>query len=342
MAILKTGIPCDIVIIGSADLQFFQKSIIADYFRFEKILVPKIIISQERFLVYFHDGSSIKIPGPAEEFHPGGGAINIGSTLAALNSSVHIVFPLGNDENGEIIRQHLGYLNIQYTTLPRGQTATTVTISSGGRSCSLMCKPDYILDGEMILPSSAKVVVGASISKFEIPLIEEAFNAYPDAMKFLTPATREIGSLRVDNNYKKLLRTPDCIQLNDKEAKLATGSDDLNTATEEMLSWGIKNVIVTCNKYGSIIKGALGNFKSSAWQKGVRVIDPVGCGDAHAAGFIHHFLVSQDIKQAIAFANFCGAKNLSVKGASIFPKPYEWEGELGPDWAVEKIEVTKL
>ena len=63
-------------------------------------------------------------------------------------------------------------------------------------------------------------------------------------------------------------------------------------------------------------------FESSRYQ--VEVVDPVGAGDAFAAGFLHGLSKNWKMNKACDFANRLGAFNVKKKGAI-------------PDWTIEEV-----
>jgi hypothetical protein len=89
-------------------------------------------------------------------------------------------------------------------------------------------------------------------------------------------------------DLKELLSQIDMLVLNDGEAKLLTGQNNLVTAAKNILDMGPRFVVIKKGEHGSILYSADGDiFLLPAYPASV-VIDPTGAGDSFAGGMMGH------------------------------------------------------
>lgn len=105
----------------------------------------------------------------------------------------------------------------------------------------------------------------------------------------------------------KLLKYVDIFFLNSKEARALTGKD-YKKAVEEFDS---KISAVHLGKKGSYIYSEGEGFLAKAER--VKVVNPVGAGDAFNAGFIYGRLKNWDLEKTGEFANRTAARHISGK-----------------------------
>ncbi|MFT7484660.1 MAG: sugar/nucleoside kinase (ribokinase family) [Candidatus Paceibacteria bacterium] len=89
------------------------------------------------------------------------------------------------------------------------------------------------------------------------------------------------------DDLKALLRKVDAIVLNDEEARMLTGEDNLIRAAGQVLGMGPKLVVLKKGEHGAFLMGSDVHFSLPAYP--VRnVVDPTGAGDSFAGGFMGH------------------------------------------------------
>lgn len=84
-----------------------------------------------------------------------------------------------------------------------------------------------------------------------------------------------------------LLRRVDSIVLNDEEARMLTGEDNLIRAASLVLGMGPKMVILKKGEHGAFLMGSDVHFSLPAYPV-KNVVDPTGAGDSFAGGFMGH------------------------------------------------------
>lgn len=88
------------------------------------------------------------------------------------------------------------------------------------------------------------------------------------------------------DDLKRLLRRIDILVLNDGEAKLLTGHDNLISAARQIIEMGPRFVVIKKGEHGSMMVDSRDNiFLLPAYPADV-VIDPTGAGDSFAGGMM--------------------------------------------------------
>ncbi|MCR4437570.1 MAG: carbohydrate kinase family protein [bacterium] len=131
-------------------------------------------------------------------------------------------------------------------------------------------------------------------------------------------------SLWKNPNWQQWVSGADIVQMNEHEASslldcaCPVREERLTELAHQALHGRAKVLLVTLAE-----KGAFVAEKAASAVRGQlvpachveRVVDPTGCGDAFAAGFLHHYLETGDAQAAALFANKVAAINCSLLGA---------------------------
>ena len=105
---------------------------------------------------------------------------------------------------------------------------------------------------------------------------------------FVAADTMNHWIVTAGDDLKTLLDRIDMLVLNDGEAKLLTGQQNLTTAAHAILDMGPRVVIVKKGEHGSLMCNADGDsFVLPAFPTAV-VIDPTGAGDSFAGAMMGH------------------------------------------------------
>ncbi|MFT7668348.1 MAG: sugar/nucleoside kinase (ribokinase family) [Planctomycetota bacterium] len=95
-----------------------------------------------------------------------------------------------------------------------------------------------------------------------------------------------------------LLKRIDAIVLNDEEARMLTGEDNLIRAAGKVLSMGPKLVLLKKGEHGAFIMGADTHFSLPAYPV-KNVVDPTGAGDSFAGGFMGYVAAEGSVDPAV-------------------------------------------
>jgi 2-dehydro-3-deoxygluconokinase len=91
------------------------------------------------------------------------------------------------------------------------------------------------------------------------------------------------------------------------EAQLLTGFSDPELAARELLTLGPQLVVIKLGASGALALDGDGKVTRAPAVRVERIVDPVGAGDAFAAGLLTSLLRAFPLEEALALANRCGA-----------------------------------
>jgi 2-dehydro-3-deoxygluconokinase len=113
------------------------------------------------------------------------------------------------------------------------------------------------------------------------------------------------------------------------EVRLVTGTNDAGEVlAEALLARGASTAIVKLGREGAVAATAGEAIRVQALDVPA-VVDPVGAGDAFAAGYIAATLEGKPLDEALRAANACGAAAVTVVGDMAgLPDRDELEGLL--------------
>lgn len=172
---------------------------------------------------------------------------------------------------------------------------------------------------ENVLGVSAKVFHLGPLTNKDIPL---------EVIKYLSE--RSILSLdiqglvrKVENgNVKEIsweekekgLIYVDILKANEREARILTGIEDISEIAKTLAKYGIKEVVITMGRRGSIIFSEGKFFKIPAYPP-EREIDVTGCGDTYMAAYIYKRINFFDIETSGKFAAATASLKIEDFGA---------------------------
>ncbi|MDG1050677.1 MAG: PfkB family carbohydrate kinase [Planctomycetota bacterium] len=116
-----------------------------------------------------------------------------------------------------------------------------------------------------------------------------------------------------------LMQRVDALILNDEEARMLTGENNLIRAAQRVLELGPKVVILKKGEHGAFIMGEGLHFSLPAYPV-TEVVDPTGAGDCFAGGFMGHIASVGDaapetLKRAMLHGTV--AASFCVEGFSV-------------------------
>jgi 2-dehydro-3-deoxygluconokinase len=98
------------------------------------------------------------------------------------------------------------------------------------------------------------------------------------------------------------------------EAQMMTGLSDPEMAARELQSLGPPLVVIKLGAQGALALDVAGHLTRAPAVQLERIVDPVGAGDAFAAGFLSGLLRGFGLAEALGLANRCGALAMMSPG----------------------------
>ncbi|MBQ6796062.1 MAG: carbohydrate kinase [Clostridia bacterium] len=278
------------------------------------------------------------------EQNPGGAPANVLAAVSRLGGKCAFIGKVGSDMHGKFLIDVLKREGITTGGVIEDEgfftTLAFVNLNEKGeRSFSFARKPgaDTQLSESEVkydIIEKSKIFHVGSLSLTDEP-------ARSATMKALCFAKEKGLIISYDPNYRamlwkseseavrgmrSILSYVDIIKVSDEEIKLLTGFEDEVTASEALLSMGIKTVIVTLGEKGALVRNKDGFIYSLAEK--VNAVDTTGAGDAFMGGFLYLVAKSgkrefnlEELKEFAAFANKVAGYNVQHRGAiNAMPK----------------------
>ena len=115
-------------------------------------------------------------------------------------------------------------------------------------------------------------------------------------MKLVVCDTMDHWIRESPEELKKVLRRIEILVINDSEARLLSGYDNIVSAARAILKMGPKMVLIKRGEYGVLQFSDSSVFATPAYPL-EEVFDPTGAGDSSPAGFMGHLARSGDLSQ---------------------------------------------
>lgn len=278
---------------------------------------------------------------PAFKKAPGGAPANVAVGISKLGGSSAFIGKVGDDEFGRMLSNILKENNVNNSGVRFDKTARTalafVTLRADGEREFLffrnpsadMLLREAELDTDLI--KQAKIFHYGSISLIEEPCRSAHLAAMGTAKKkgsFLSydPNLRLPLWPSPDAARKGIMSVwdqADLIKVSEDEITFLTGGDDPcddNVVLNKLFHPNLKLLVVTegsegCRYYTKAFKGRVAGVK-------VKPVDTTGAGDAFVSGILYSlasdlnlFQDEKRLREALFFANACGAITVTERGA---------------------------
>lgn len=132
--------------------------------------------------------------------------------------------------------------------------------------------------------------------------------------KLVVADTMDLWIREQHDELMQLFRRLDGLVLNDSEAKLLTGEENLVTAGHKVLKLGPKFVVIKKGEHGAMFFSAHETYVLPAFPT-EQVVDPTGAGDSFAGGMLGYIAHKQDfspttLKEALAYGILVASFNV--------------------------------
>ncbi|HWH00975.1 MAG TPA: sugar kinase [Pilimelia sp.] len=263
----------------------------------------------------------------------GGAESNVAVGATRLGVRAAWIGRVGDDEFGRLVRGCLAAEGVDLRAVvtdphPTGimiktrrtATATDVRYYRAGSAGSRLCPDD--LDADLIRAAGVLHVTGIT------PALSASAAAAVAAAVDLAGAAGVTVSL--DLNYRRalwppeaagpalrgLVRRADLVFATEAEARLVVDGVDPVALARALAALGPRRVVVKRGAHGAV--AVADDAVHTAPAHPVEAVDPVGAGDAFAAGYLAEELAGCDAAACLATATAAGAFAVTVSG--------DWEG----------------
>ncbi|MEE1772558.1 carbohydrate kinase [Streptomyces sp. JV185] len=238
----------------------------------------------------------VRLPGAADQVHPGGSPANVAYGLARLGHGATLLTQLGPDDNGRLIRDHLAGAGVDVRT--DGATAPTpsaaVTLDGAGRAAytfeitwtlgpvSLDRPPHHVHTGSIaaVMEPGETTVLGAVESLRTSATVSYDPNVRPELMGDHESAVRRV---------ERCVALSDVVKASDEDLEWLYPGQAPEQVAERWLASGPGVVLVTRGGDGALAVLPGGRVTVDALP--AEVVDTVGAGDAFMSGTLHALAV---------------------------------------------------
>lgn len=256
-------------------------------------------------------GQTVK--GNNFESNIGGKGLNQSFSAYYLGGDVTFIGSLGNDEQGNTIRDFckkeginaiLKNSNVHTgiaTIVVDEEKKDNIIIVVGGSNNDLKKE-----DIDLSLLKNSDII----LMQMEIPI---------ETIDYVLEKAKELNKITILNPAPatiltdKMLKGLDYIIPNETELNVIAIGNTLEEKCDNLLKKGVKNIIVTLGDKGSILINQKEKLVISPHK--VKVVDTTAAGDSYIGTFVYELSKGTEIKNALNNASFISAKTVTRKGA---------------------------
>ncbi|WP_371096477.1 carbohydrate kinase family protein [Streptomyces sanglieri] len=250
----------------------------------------------------------VRLPGAADQVHPGGSPANVAYGLARLGHGTTLLTQLGPDANGRLIRDHLAGAGVEVRTddATAATPSAAVTLDADGRAAytfeiawtlgpvALDRPPRHVHTGSIaaVMEPGAATVLGAVESLRTAATVSYDPNVRPELMGDHDSAVRRV---------ERCVALSDVVKASDEDLEWLYPGQDPERVAERWLTAGPALVLVTRGGDGALAVLPGGRVTVDALP--TEVVDTVGAGDAFMSGTLHalagHGLLGADGRERL-------------------------------------------
>jgi len=252
------------------------------------------------------------------EKYPGGSTANVAVGLKRLGLETAFLGKAGGDTEGRIIKADFEKegVDTSYLIIEQEALSAQTFIAVNGQGERVI----YSLGGTALYEQEDEIKQ-VDFSGFDGLYIGEVLeNVAPAVIRraqecaipiFYSPGGLfcSLGLERIGN----LVAHCDYLLVNLPELKLLAGKEQKEAAVQELLDYGVRNLIVTEGVLGSGFYSGERRYFANAFR--VQAIDSTGAGDSFTAGFIKGVFADLTPEQSLKLGNACAACTVTKMGA---------------------------
>lgn len=246
----------------------------------------------------------------------GGKGANQAVAAARNGAAVTMIGRVGQDGFGDELRASATNdgIDVQYVTVDKKEATgiALITVDASGQNTIVVASGANLAltPRDLQAAKAAFASVDVMITQLESPLetVREAVAmAAQHKLKIvLNPAPAQ----RLDAN---LLSMVDYFIPNEREAMQVVGAETLDSAIDQLLAMGVRNLIITLGEKGVLVVTPDGRRQIPAYP--VIAIDTVAAGDAFVGAFATGLAEGMSVEQAVQLGNAAAAISVTRHGA---------------------------
>lgn len=288
------------------------------------VVIGDVILDINKFCEIKHTipGNNLPICNVVKTDNILGGAANVANNLHNLNCNIELISVIGNDHEGEKLKDIMNDNNIKHELFIDTKRNTTVKTrifnNNINNNAELLSRSD-VEDINDIDTEIEKQIINYICSIENTCAI--VFSDYNNGIltenlcRTLIEYSNKNGIYTfVDPKFNNSLNYRDCfcIKPNLKEGIHMTNKTNIHqiiTCIKDMIQ--CKHVLLTCDKDGMYIDDASNHIRN---KKNIEIVDVTGCGDVVLATFVYCFLQNKDVIKSAKISNYVANKSLQNIG----------------------------
>src|SRR5260370_13369443 len=244
----------------------------------------------------------------------GGSSSIVAHNLAALDTRVGFQSRIGDDQLGQIALERLehGGVDVAGGRHVDGATRTGFTVIlqrdawrnmvTYSGTIAELCWED--LDLDYLIDSRHFHLSSYYLQRALRPRVLELLQRMKASGLTVSLDTNDDPDDRWEGGLLEVLRYVDIFLPNQRQAKLASGTEDMEAAILRLADI-VPLVVVKLGPEGALAQRGATRFTSPAWR--VEAVDAVGAGHRFDARFLHHFLLGPDRPPLLGRGYLAGA-----------------------------------
>jgi ribokinase len=265
-------------------------------------------------------GETIEAPAFAMGF--GGKGSNQAVAAARLGAEVMMVTKVGDDMFGPNTRQNYldNGIDARYVEQVPGLSSgvAPIFVDSTGENCIFIIKGANarLLPADVDNAAEALKQCKLIVLQLEVPLETVyraiAFGAEHGIPTLLNPAPA-VPDLDVSQCCQATFLVPNETELATLTGMATGTNDEVVLAARSILAKGVRTVIVTMGKKGSMLVTDAGSEYIPGFD-GVKAVDTTGAGDAFIGSFAHFYVLTGDLGSSLRSATLYAADAVTRPG----------------------------
>lgn len=261
--------------------------------------------------------------------HVAGAEANVAVGLCRLGLEAGFVSRIGDDELGAAIRFRLRGEGVDTSRLIVDPEAPTGLVfrerrevgpvdvvyyrraSAASRLTSDDLDPEYLGQAKYVVLSGITPALSDSCKQTVFAAAEIARGAGVQVVVDPNIRLKLWSADEARSVVRDLITHADLVLAGGEEAELLTGECDPTLAAANLAQLGPRQVVIKLGARGALAYAAAGLVEAPT-SPVARIVDPVGAGDAFAAGFLAGQLRGMDVAASLALANRCGAYAMTL------------------------------